>query len=277
MADDLTDFDGLGARMGAEARVASLLRQGDLLWRDGRYAEGLRLAEQTCDLARRALGPAHPQLAYALMRLGEWLRMAGQSDAAEARFQAALAVLHAGGGEGAPGYAACLSCLAMAAAGRGQRERAEELYRQALALREQFLAADDPDVAQSLHNLASLYRDTGRPAAAEPLSRRALAIVRAAAGGGLHIAFVLESLAYTCREFGRHAEAEGYYRQAADLKKAPAARAVSLAGGPAVVNKPVRSAAESVTVVGPRLPSAGDGGTQTTAANVSWLFRRHVT
>src|SRR5262250_2265787 len=60
------------------AREVELGRQADTLQREARYADAVVAATELLKLREQRLGPDHPDVAWALMRLGELERIRGR-------------------------------------------------------------------------------------------------------------------------------------------------------------------------------------------------------
>ncbi len=124
-------------------------------------------------IARRALGPDHPDVATTLNNLAVLSTSQGRYAEAEPLYKRALAIDEKALGPDHPDVAQPQQ-PGRAVRSQGRYAEAEPLYKRALAIREKALGPDHPDVATSLNNLAALYQAQGRYAEAEPLYKRAL-------------------------------------------------------------------------------------------------------
>ncbi len=161
----------------AEKSAADELHQRIIeLYRAGRYAEAIPLAQQMLAIQEKALGPDHPGVATWLNNLALLFKEQGRYAEAEPLLKRALAIHEKALGPDHPDVATALSSLAELYRNQGRYVEAEPLCKRALAIYEKALGPDHPDVATALSSLAELYRNHGRYAEAEPLYKRALAI-----------------------------------------------------------------------------------------------------
>ena len=184
-------------------------------YRAGQYDKALVLAKQALEVAEKAVGPDHPDVALSLNGLALIYGTLGQYAQAEPLYQRALAIREKALGPHHPDVAASLNSLAVLYREQGQDGQAEPLYMRALAIQEQALGPHHPDVALSLNNLAALYHTQGQYAQPEPLYKRALAI-REKALGPHHpaVAGSLNNLASLYETQGQYASALPLVRRA---------------------------------------------------------------
>jgi tetratricopeptide (TPR) repeat protein/CHAT domain-containing protein len=200
------------ARQGDEAKV--LNEQAAKLYRDGEYAEGVRVAERALAMFERALGPDHPDVATFLNNLAGLYQAQGRYADAEPLYKRALAMREAALGPDHPDVARALSNLGLLYKKQGRYADAESLNKRSLTIYEKALGADHPDVALSLNNLAVLYVVQGRYAEAEALHKRSLSIRERALGSGhTDVGQSLNNLADLYRAQGRYGEAEPLYKR----------------------------------------------------------------
>jgi CHAT domain-containing protein/Flp pilus assembly protein TadD len=179
------------------------------LYRTGKIAEALPLAEEVLTISEKAFGPDHPDVAAALSNLAFLYDNQGRYAEAEPLYKRALAIREKAFEPEHPNVAKALNNLAELYRNQGRYAESEPLHKRSLAIREKAFGPDHSDVAQSLNNLAVLYDNQGRYAEAEPLYKRALAI-REKAFGPEHpdVARSLNGLAVLYDHQGRYAEAE---------------------------------------------------------------------
>jgi CHAT domain-containing protein/tetratricopeptide (TPR) repeat protein len=192
------------------------------LYRAGRYAEAVPLAQEALAIREKALGPDHLDVALSLNNLAGLYDNQGRYAEAEPLYKRSLAIREKALGPDHLDVATALGGLAELYRNQGRYDEAEPLYKRALAIREKALGPDHPSVAAALGGLAEFYRNQGRYAEAEPLYKRSLAI-REKALGPDHpsVATALNNLALLYKEQGRYAEAEPLYKRAlAILEKA---------------------------------------------------------
>jgi tetratricopeptide (TPR) repeat protein len=157
---------------GGEDDLVRLAGRFGALYRDGRYAEAEKTAEEVVSLLERR-GGRDADVAANLNNLGSLAVAERKLDAAEAWYKRALDLYRAAVGPAHPDVADVLSNLAGLAVRQGKLERAEALYQECLKIREKALGADDPSVAEALNNLGFLYLNSRRYETAEQVLRRA--------------------------------------------------------------------------------------------------------
>jgi CHAT domain-containing protein/Tfp pilus assembly protein PilF len=195
--------------------VAALQAKADELYRTGKYADAIPLAQRVLALREKALGPNHPDVALALNNLAVLYLNQGRYADAEPLYRRALAMKETALGRDHPDVALFLHNLASLYRKQGRYADAEPLFKRSLAIWEKALGRDHPNVAQSLNGLAALYDDQGRYADAEPLLKRSLAIKEKALGRDhSDVALALNNLAWLYQTQGRYADAEPLYRRA---------------------------------------------------------------
>ncbi len=199
------------------------------LYQQGQYARAVVVAQQALEVAEKAVGPNHPDVATILSFLATLYEAQGQYAQAEPLAKRALAIREQVLGPNHPDVAKSLNNLATLydlhneyvghTTNRGMSTQAEPLYKRALAIWEQALGPNHLAVAAGLNNLAELYRHQGQYAQAEPLYQRALAI-REQALGPNHpaVATILENLAMLYRKTGRDQEAEPLEKRAQAIR-----------------------------------------------------------
>src|SRR5260370_33938721 len=95
-----------------EQKIDRLNREVARLYGQGRYEQAVGLANQSCDLARRDLGEAHPHFAQSLNNLAALYRSMGNYAVAEPLYRQALEIWRKALGEEHPDFATSLSNLA---------------------------------------------------------------------------------------------------------------------------------------------------------------------
>jgi esterase/lipase superfamily enzyme len=206
-----------------EHDIDALSRRIGELFRDGKYAEAIPLADRYVDVATRLAGDDNPSYAAAIGWRAMLHRAQGHYTVAEPLIKRALAIDEKALGPDHLNVAAHLDNLAQLYQEQGRYAEAEPLYSRALAIAEkQPGAPDQPRVGTALNNLAWLYQAQGRYEEAEPLVRRALAIVEKELGpDDVDVGRTLDTLAKLHEGQGRFEEAEKQYRRAlAILEKA---------------------------------------------------------
>jgi tetratricopeptide (TPR) repeat protein len=190
------------------------------LYREGKFAEAIPLAQQVLAIREKAFGPDHPAVAQALNNLAGLYKEQGRAAEAEPLVKRSLAIYEKALGPDHPDVAQALNNLAGLYKEQGRYAEAEPLVKRSLAIAEKALGPDHPAVATALSNLAELYNGQGRYAEAEPLYKRLLAI-REKAFGPDHpaVATALSNLAELYNEQGRAAEAEPLYKRSLAIRE----------------------------------------------------------
>ncbi|MGE4146923.1 MAG: tetratricopeptide repeat protein [Hyphomicrobiaceae bacterium] len=179
------------------------------LYRSGKYAKALPLAERVIKIAEKENGPGHPSFGTALNTLALLYRAVSRYNEAESLLKRCIALREKVLGTDHPDVATSLNDLALVYQDQGRISESEPLLRRSLAIREKVLGLHHPQVARTLNNLAATYRAQGRYAAAEPLYKRAIAILEKAVGSDHpDVATAVNNLAALYVAHGRYAEAE---------------------------------------------------------------------
>ena len=155
------------------AEADRLEQQVIQLYQQGRYEEGIAIAEQVLEIRESILGN-HPDTATALNNLAELYRAMGRYSEAEPLYQRSLSIREQQLGADHPDTAQSLNNLAELYRAMGRYSDAEPLYQRSLSIYEQQLGADHPNTAATLNNLAGLYESMGRYSEAEALYKRSL-------------------------------------------------------------------------------------------------------
>jgi tetratricopeptide (TPR) repeat protein len=172
LVDELSRMDGSRRR-----KVVGIDRLHDRMLRlyvDGKFQDGIKLAQQIEEMSQHALGDGHPDLAAALNNLGVFHHSQGQYGRAEPLYRKALEIFKAALGEEHPDYVTTFNNLAVVYAQQGDYEKAFPLYRRALSLRTAVVGEKHPDYVRSVNNLAWLHKATGDLANSETLYLKAL-------------------------------------------------------------------------------------------------------
>jgi MYXO-CTERM domain-containing protein len=191
------------------------------------------LYQRALAIREKALGPDHPENAFALNGLAAAYLEKKDYARAEPLYQRALAIREKALGRGHPHVAESLNGLAVLYLIKRNHERAEPLLKRAIAIQEKALGPDDPEVARSLTLLALLYRAKEHYARAEILYSRALAIyVKTLGHGHPDTSATFEGLLATQRMQRDLTFGQGFDRQNFEVPPGSHACACSQAGGP---------------------------------------------
>jgi len=153
-----------------------LNNQAVSLYRQGRYSEAAKVAEEALTVAEKAFKPNSPNTALSLNNLALYYEEQGKFAEAAVFYKRSLSIRENALGLEHPDVAQSLSGLASLYSSLGDYGKAEPLYKRSLAIKEKAQGPEHPDVALSLNNLALLYVDLGDYGKAEPLFKRSLAI-----------------------------------------------------------------------------------------------------
>jgi CHAT domain-containing protein/tetratricopeptide (TPR) repeat protein len=181
----------------------------------GRFADGILLAQRAISIEQRVLGQEHPDVAEALNDLGALLKGKGDYAAADTTYRAALAMSRRIYGEEHPEIAKTLSNLAILRYVRGDVRSAESLIREALALNNTLADSMDPVLPTITGNLAVVLQAESKYTEAESVYREAIAQYRRIAGEtGPTLGVFLNNLGTLCMTRGDYDAAEPLMREA---------------------------------------------------------------
>jgi serine/threonine protein kinase/tetratricopeptide (TPR) repeat protein len=186
-----------------------------------RYADALRLREQTLALRKARLGPDHPDTLRSMNCLAcSYADLGRRVDALRLR-EETLARMKARLGPDHPDTLRAMYNLASSYAVLGRQADALKLRRQTLALRKARLGPDHPDTLRSMNGLAISYAALGRHAHAVRLYRQALRLQKAKLGPDHPDTFqTMYNLAISYAVLGRHADALKLRKQSLALHRA---------------------------------------------------------
>jgi CHAT domain-containing protein/tetratricopeptide (TPR) repeat protein len=225
---------GSKERAALEAEAQALNQQVLTLYRQGKQAEALPLAERALALHRRLYPAGHPALALSLHNLAMTLQAVGELDRAEALLREAVALcrrLCRATGGGHVHLAHNLNGLALLLQARGELAQAEPLLREAVALWRKLYPHErfpqgHPELACGVNNLGRLLDLRQEVEEGESLLREALRMYRAVfprerfQAGHPELAHCLNNLALLLRNRGEVAQAEPLYREALAMYRA---------------------------------------------------------
>ncbi|HUK88668.1 MAG TPA: CHAT domain-containing tetratricopeptide repeat protein [Terriglobales bacterium] len=201
-------------------RLQQLSLAVEQLHAQGKYAEGIPLAQEAVRLAEAILGPGDVALAKLLNNLALMYGEQGKYAEAEPLFQRSLQIREKALGSEDPEVAAALINLGELYRRQARYADAEPLFQRALQIQEKVLKPGDPQLAEVLSGLATVYEGWGRFGQAEPFLQRALRI-REKALGAEHadVAESLNDLAMLYYEEGKYADAEPLYQRALRIRE----------------------------------------------------------
>ncbi|HVF56604.1 MAG TPA: CHAT domain-containing tetratricopeptide repeat protein [Pyrinomonadaceae bacterium] len=219
-----------GAQTTAGAEAEQLFKQSKELHEAGKLDEALPLAERALEMARRAFGDEHANVALILGTLGVMYRDKGDYAKSEQVLKRAIEIRERAATPSPRFLAMAYNHLGTVYRDQGEHASAARMFERALSVFEQAFGHDHPETAHIYNNLASLYRDSGDYARAEETYEKALAIYSSKPGSeDLFTVQVLGGMAllYHLRgEYGRALDA--CKRAVRILKKYPAGSAESI-------------------------------------------------
>lgn len=185
------------------------------LRRQGKYREGLPVAERMAEIRRRHLGEEHHEVASAIQIQATFAEYAGKYEEAQALYGRVIQIREKVLGKDHPHTAAAYTNLAGALHARGQFARAGDLFSLAYASYGRSLGEDHRDTATACNNLAVNLAAQGKYGEAARLGRQALEVRRRLLGENHEdTAQSYNNLARNFLGQGKYAEAEPLFRQA---------------------------------------------------------------
>lgn len=195
--------------------IDALFAEVKSLYDQGRYEEGIPLAERVLATKENTLGPNHPKVSLIHNILGLLYFEQGLVIKAEEFFKNALKIVIATQGDKAPNTAVILMNLGNLYKNQKRYDEAEPTFKVALGIREEKFGEDHLETAHSLRALALLYLHWGRYDDAQPLYKRALAIHEQILGPDHpEIGKLLQHLSAVYVEKGRYGKAEPLTKRA---------------------------------------------------------------
>ena len=190
------------------------------LYRQGKYADAIPIAQHVAEIRKRVQGEENPDYATILNNLALLYENTGHYERAEPLYKQALEIRKRVLGEDHPLYAMSLNNLAGLYYHKAQYEKAEPLFKQALEIQKRVLGEESPDYANGLNNLAELYATMGQFQKAEPLYKQALETRKRVSGeNSSDYATSLDNLAVLYEQMGQFEKAEPLLRQALEIRK----------------------------------------------------------
>ena len=113
--------------------AAALETKVDELYRAGKYADAIPLAQRALAIREKALGPNHPDVAMSLKNLASLYRNQGRYADAEPLYKRSLAIREKALGRDHPDIAQSLNNLAALYRRQGRYADAEPLYQRCIA------------------------------------------------------------------------------------------------------------------------------------------------
>jgi CHAT domain-containing protein/Tfp pilus assembly protein PilF len=180
----------------------------------GNFGAAIDALEQNLAILRRQPEIDDHQVAVVLTNLGQTLKISGDLDHAQARYEEALAADARAPDPARRIRPATLQGLANLYRERNDLQRAVKLYAEAVPLFAEAFGAESPQLAQVLNNYANAEANLGHYEEAIAMYRRALAIAEARKSGDPGDYLPLANIAMIDMWRGRYADAESGFRQA---------------------------------------------------------------
>jgi len=211
LATDLSSQDALRATLmdtiGVVYRALGLINEAEAI------------TTESLAIRRRALGPAHRDIAQSLDNLGQLSRERTRYEQAEKFHREALAMRRQLLEPGDPEVAQSLSNLALALRERGKYDEAKPLVEEALAIRRAALGPEHSDTLASMNVLGDVLDSSGQRAEAERLYRDVLtARRRLLPPDDPKLAISLNNVAGVMARTGRLADAEALLRESLAIR-----------------------------------------------------------
>ena len=187
----------------------------------GRYADALKLHQETLALRRAKLGLDHPDTLKSMNKTADSYFNLGRNTEAFRLCEETLALQKATLGPDHPDTLGSMNNLAGSYLKFGRYAEALKLYQDTLALRKAKLGPDHPKTLGSMNNLAAVYFSLGRYSDALTLCEETLALQKVKLGADhrdtLHSMW---NVALCYKELGQYAEAVKLQEEALPLQKA---------------------------------------------------------
>ena len=192
--------------------------RGGIAFAQGRLDEAERLYRDALERRRRAVGDRHPEVARAMVNVGNAQLRAGRYREAQESYRGALERLEATHGRDTTAIAGAVFSLGHSYYYLGQLDQAEAAYRRTIALREAVMGPSHISLAGAINNLGQVRQEQGALEDAIDLFRRALEIKRAALGDHAAVAASEHNVGVAMTRLGRFAEARQWLGQARDRR-----------------------------------------------------------
>ncbi len=186
----------------------------------GRYDDALASFQKAHDLRVKALGPQHPDVARAMLSIGNIYKDRKDYPRALTQYQAAWDLLKASVPAAHPTLAAAEGNLALVLLEQGKYDEALVHQRSALAIFEQALGPDHPSVGKELNNVGLTLTYSKRAAEALPYFERARTLfIKAAGPAHLDVSMTEHNLGNAYMQMKDDAQAEARYRASIAIRE----------------------------------------------------------
>lgn len=207
--------------LGAQVWASYFLNEaGQILDRQGKYAEALTFYQSDLGIKETTLGPQHPDTAVTLHAIGQALHRQGKYAEALTFYQRSLDIKATTLGPKHPQTAITLNDIGQTLMLQGKYAEALDFYQSALGILETTLGLMHPETASTLYAIGQTLHDQGKYAEALDFYQRALHILETTLGP-THpsTAVTLNAVGQTLMLQGQYAEALTFYQRALDIKE----------------------------------------------------------
>ena len=207
-------------RLGGDPLLEAMLAntRGGIAFAQGKLDEAEKLYRDALEQRRRAVGDRHPEVARAMVNVGNAQLRAGRYRDAQESYRGALERLEAIHGRDATVIAGAIFSLGHSYYYLGQLDQAESAYRRTIALREAVMGPSHISLAGAINNLGQVRQEQGALDDALALLRRALDIKRAALGDHASVAASEHNVGVVLTRLGRFAEAREWLERGRDRR-----------------------------------------------------------
>jgi tetratricopeptide (TPR) repeat protein/predicted Ser/Thr protein kinase len=199
-----------------EAKLANT--RGGIAFAQGKLDEAEALYRDALERRRRAVGDRHPEVARAMVNVGNAQLRAGRYRDAQESYRGALERLEASHGREATVIAGAVFSLGHSYYYLGQLDQAGSAYRRAIALREVVMGPGHISLAGAINNLGQVRQEQGALDDALALLQRALDIKRAALGDHASVAASEHNVGVVLTRLGRFARAREWLELGRDRR-----------------------------------------------------------
>ena len=208
-------------RLGGDPLMEAMLAntRGGIAFAQGKLDDAEKLYREALEQRRRAVGDRHPEVARAMVNVGNAQLRAGRYRDAQASYRGALERLEAIHGRDATVIAGAIFSLGHSYYYLGQLDQAEAAYRRTIALREAVMGPSHISLAGAINNLGQVRQEQGALDDALALLQRALDIKRAALGDHASVAASEHNVGVVLTRLGRFAEAREWLERARDRRQ----------------------------------------------------------
>ena len=201
-------------------RTRTLLSEAGAHARAGKYADAVRVAQDSLAIREDVFGPSSPETAMAVNRIAIYYGSSGQHGKALEHTKRALAIYQANPDTDPLVLADVLNNMGVGLRLQGDYVAAEQYFKRVIEIREKVFGPDGLPLASTLNNLGLLYRTRADYEAAEQTYLRSLRIREKHLGPEhVDVAFVLINLAALAFYKGDYVSALDLDRRVLDIRR----------------------------------------------------------